>query len=70
MKIQKNEPTKTFQPISITITIESGEELNSIKKLAGYNATISKYFLTLILKLSKLSTSFSRNSTELSEIIL
>jgi len=44
MKIQKTEPTTTFKPISITITIESEEELNSIKKLTGYNATISKYF--------------------------
>jgi len=42
MKIQKTEPTKTFQPI--TITIESEEELKSIKKMAGYNATISSYF--------------------------
>jgi hypothetical protein len=44
MKIQKTEPTKTFQPITITITIESEEELKSIKKMAGYNATISSYF--------------------------
>jgi hypothetical protein len=42
MKIQKTEPAETFQPISISITIESKEELKAIKNMAGYNVTISE----------------------------
>jgi hypothetical protein len=40
MKIQKTEPTKTFQPISITITIESEEELKAIESMIHFDETI------------------------------
>jgi hypothetical protein len=40
MKIQKTEPTKTFQPISITITIESEAELKAIKSMTHFDETI------------------------------
>jgi hypothetical protein len=42
MKIEKTAPTCTFQPISITITIESEEDLKAIREMAGYNVTLSE----------------------------
>jgi hypothetical protein len=44
MKIQKTEPSKTFQPISITITIESQEELNVIYNMTSFDQSIPGMF--------------------------
>jgi hypothetical protein len=40
MKIQKIEPTETFQPISITITIESKAELKAIYNMILFDHSI------------------------------
>jgi hypothetical protein len=40
MKIEKTAPVKTFQPISITITIESEEELNAFRDMTAFDQTI------------------------------
>jgi hypothetical protein len=40
MKIEKTEPACTFQPISISITIESKAELKAIKSMTYFDETI------------------------------
>jgi hypothetical protein len=47
MKIQKTAPSKTFQPISITITIESEEELDVIYKMTSFDQSISELLGTI-----------------------
>ena len=40
MKVEKHTPTPQFKPISVTITIETEEELEALKEMALLNITI------------------------------
>ena len=40
MKIEKHTPTPQFKPISITITIETEEELIALQTISRFNVSI------------------------------
>ena len=40
MKIEKTSPTPQFKPISITITIETEEELIALQTISRFNVSI------------------------------
>ena len=40
MKIEKHTPTPQFKPISVTITIETEEELEALQTMSRFNVSI------------------------------
>ena len=40
MKIEKHTPTQQFKPISVTITIETEEELIALQTISRFNVSI------------------------------
>lgn len=42
MKIERVKQESKFQPITISMTIESKEEFNAIREMAGYDVSIPK----------------------------
>lgn len=45
MKVQKTNTQPEFQPVTLRITIESQEELESIKNLAGTNNSVACFLV-------------------------
>ena len=43
MKVERNSEEKKFQPVVITITIESQEELDAINYMGNMNISISNF---------------------------